>query len=301
MIFPDLPLGQLVTLRAGDTELVCAPECGARLLALRVDGRDVLRPASAAAVRSPSAYGFAAFPLLPYSGPIFGGGFCFAGEWRPLARNVATEPTATHGEGWISPWRIEAVDERAVTLVTDYAPAAQAFPFAWRGQLQLSLAPGRLAVVMTLVNRDHRPMPAGLGLHPYFPKEPGTRLQFDCTGVWPPDAPEAATSGCGPLEGGLDFTTGQDVAPMVVDRCFEGWDGRASLTAPDGFVTRIEADEVFGKLQVYSAWDYPYVCVEPVTNANDGFNRAAHGVPGHAVAVLAPGRRLTGTITISAL
>ena len=41
MIFPDLPLGQLVTLRAGGSELVCAPECGARLLAFRVQGRDV--------------------------------------------------------------------------------------------------------------------------------------------------------------------------------------------------------------------------------------------------------------------
>ena len=62
--------------------------------------------------------------------------------------------------------------------------------------------------------------------------------------------------------------------------------------------TVIEADPVFGKLQVYDAWDYPYLCVEPVTNANDGFNRAALGVPGHAVTILAPGHSLTGAISI---
>jgi galactose mutarotase-like enzyme len=28
-------------------------------------------------------------------------------------------------------------------------------------------------------------------------------------------------------------------------------------------------------LQIYDAWDYPYLCVEPVSNANDGFNRMA--------------------------
>ena len=29
-----------------------------------------------------------------------------------------------------------------------------------------------------------RPMPAGMGMHPYFPKAPGTVLAFDATGLW---------------------------------------------------------------------------------------------------------------------
>ena len=300
MPFPALAVGDLITLRDGGSELVVAPECGARLVAFRVEGRDVLRPASEDALRSAVAYGFAAFPLMPYSGPIFGGGFRFRGQWHPLARNVSAEPSATHGEGWIRPWRIAAADNRSMELAMEYVPAADAFPFAWRGRLRLAVSAGRLAIGLELVNRDHRPMPAGLGLHPYFPKAAGTMLRFDCTGVWPPDAPEAVAQSCGPLEDGLDFTAGRDVGPLVLDRCFEGWDGTATLTAPDGFVTRIEADAAFGKLQVYSAWDYPFVCVEPVTNANDGFNRAALDVPCHAVTVLAPGARLAGTVTISA-
>lgn len=300
MPFQPLPLGELVTLRDGGSELVVAPACGARLVAFRVDGRDVLRPASAAALASTAAYGFAAFPLMPYSGPIFGGGFRLRGEWHPLARNVAAEPTATHGEAWIKPWRVEAACDRSLALSLDHAPAPGSFPFAWRGGLTLALEEGRLTVGLELANRDHRPMPAGLGLHPYFPKAPGTVLRFDCTGSWPPDAPEATARGCGPLEEGLDFRDGRDIGPLVLDRCFEGWDGVATLTAPDGFVTRIDADAAFGKLQVYSAWDYPYVCVEPVTNANDGFNRAALDVPSHGVAVLEPGRNLAGRVTITA-
>ncbi|MGH6892762.1 MAG: hypothetical protein ACREEP_10925, partial [Dongiaceae bacterium] len=62
---------------------------------------------------------------------------------------------------------------------------------------------------------------------------------------------------------------------------------------------RIEADGTFGKLQIYDAWDYPYICVEPVSNANDGFNRAAEGVPGNAMVILEPGRSLAGRITIT--
>jgi len=297
----NLPaLGRLVTLRSGSAELVVAPECGARIVSFRVDGRDVLRPASEETLRSTAPYGFAAFPLMPYSGPIFGDGFDFLGEHYPLARNVPAEPTPTHGEGWIFPWRIEAQSGSAIALSMDYAPSPNAFPFAWRGEIGFALEDARLRIDLKLVNRDFRPMPAGLGMHPYFPKSPGTILQFDCTGVWPPDAPEAVKLGCGPLEPGLDFRQGQDVFPIVLDRCFEGWNGVATLTAADGVVTRLEADPVFGKLQVYDAWDYPYICVEPVTNANDGFNRMAHNVPGHSVAVLEPGRSLAGSLTIAA-
>ena len=52
MPFAPLAVRQLVTLRDGGSELVVAPECGARLVAFRVDGRDVLRPASAAMLKS---------------------------------------------------------------------------------------------------------------------------------------------------------------------------------------------------------------------------------------------------------
>ena len=275
-----------------------APACGARLCAYRAGGRDVLRPASEDALASAFPYGFAAFPLMPYSGPIFGGGFSYGGAFHPLARNVPAEPSATHGEGWIRPWQILDRTDKTVHLRLDYEPTEHAFPFAWRGDIVYALAGGRLTARLSLTNRDHRPMPGGMGLHPYFPKGPGTILRFDATGLWPPDAPEAVELGAGPIQPGLDFRAGQDADPIVLDRCYEGWDGRATLMAADGVTTVIEADPVFGKLQVYDAWDYPYLCVEPVTNANDGFNRAARGVPGHAVVVLAPGQSLTGVISI---
>ena len=297
----NLPaLGQVVTLRKGGAELIVAPECGARLVALRVDGRDVLRPAAEEALRAAIPYGFAAFPLMPYSGPIFGGGFRFGGVWYELSRNVPAEPTATHGEGWIRPWRTEALSEESIGVALDYQPIPGAFPFAWRGELRFTVTERRLTVELKLTNRDHRPMPAGLGLHPYFPKAPGTTLKFDATGVWPPDAPDAVGMGSGRLEAGLDFRAGEDIGPIVFDRCFEGWDGTATLIAPDGFTTRIQADATFGKLQIYDAWDYPYICIEPVTNANDGFNRAALDVPGHAVVVLEPGKSVAGRIAIEA-
>ena len=183
--------GPLLTLKQGRHELVLAPECGARIAAFRSDGRDVLRPASAETLERAYVYGFGGFPLLPYSGPIFGGGFAFARQWHPLARTVREEPTATHGEGWIRPWTVQSQAADRIVLALDHRPEPGTFPFAWRGRLSFALGPDGLTIDLDLTCRDHRPMPAGMGFHPYFPKPAGTRLQFEATGVWPPDAPEA--------------------------------------------------------------------------------------------------------------
>ena len=180
----------------------------------------------------------------------------------------------------------------------DHEPEAGTFPFRFRGHVRYALSDSGLSILLRVTSRDHRPMPAGIGIHPYFPKHPGTRLRFDAVGVWPADSPEVVGEGCQQLAEGLSFREGPDVSEMVVDRLYEGWDGRAELTVGNGVRTVVEADGALDKLQIYSAWDYPYVCVEPVSNANDGFNRMAAGVPGHGVRVLEPGRSIEGAIRI---
>ncbi|HZT18298.1 MAG TPA: hypothetical protein VFA23_02785 [Dongiaceae bacterium] len=292
--------GPLVHLEHGAYALTVAPEFGARMVSFRHAGRDVLRPTSEAVLAHPTVYGFAGFPLMPYSGPLFGPGFTFAGASHVLARNVREEPTATHGDSWIAPFRILDRGDAALELEMTHEPTPGRFPFRYRGYLRYALCEEGLSILLRVTSRDHRPMPAGLGIHPYFPKHAGTRLRFASVAVWPPDAPEAVSLGCQPLVEGLDFSEGRDVSAMVIDRLFEGWDGRAEIIAADGARTLIEADGVLDKLQIYSAWDYPYVCVEPVSNANDGFNRMAAGVPGHGVRVLDPGRSIEGTVRISA-
>ena len=290
--------GPLVTLDHGPYALTVAPGFGARMVSFRHDGRDLLRPTPDSVLAKPVLYGFAGFPLMPYSGPLFGPGFSFAGVDYALDRNVREEPSATHGDSWIAPFRVLDRSSAVLALEMMHEPAAGTFPFRYRGYVRYSLTEKGLAILLRVTSCDHRPMPAGLGIHPYFPKPPGTRLRFASVGVWPADAPEAVALGCEPLSEGLDFGPGPDVSEMVVDRLYEGWDGRAELIAPDGFRTVIEADGVLDKMQIYSAWDYPYVCVEPVSNANDGFNRMAAGVPSHGVRVLEPGRAIEGTVRI---
>lgn len=292
--------GPVIALAHGAYELVVAAGFGGRIVSFRHGARSLLRPTPDAVLARPRVYEFAGFPLMPYSGPLFGPGFTFAGLAHALDRTVREEPTATHGDAWISPFAVTESDPAALTLEMEHVPEPGTFPFRWRGLIRYALSDRGLSINLRLTSRDHRPMPAGIGFHPYFPRSTGTRLKFEALGVWPADAPEAVATGCGELIEGLSFRDGPDVSQMVVDRLYEGWDGKATLMASDGFETVIEADGVLDKLQIYSAWDYPYVCVEPVSNANDGFNRMAAGVPSHGVRVLEPNRSIEGTIRIFA-
>jgi aldose 1-epimerase len=277
---------------------IIAPDFGGRIVSLTHGERQVLRPTPETALEAPSVYEFAGFPLMPYSGPLFGLGFTFAGEVFHLDRTVREEPTATHGDAWIARLGIKRQSQEDILLIYQHVPREGTFPFRWDGEIAFAVAENVFSISLRVTSRDHRLMPVGIGFHPYFPKPPGTRLRFNAVAVWPPDAPEAVKRACEPIPPGLDFTDGLDVSEVVLDRLYEGWDGRAELTLPDGWRTVVEADGALSKLQLYSAWDYPYVCVEPVSNANDGFNRMAAGVPCHGVRVLDPGQSIEGEIRI---
>lgn len=290
--------GTLLTLRHGSYSLVVAPGFGARIVSFRYGTRDILRPTPDIIVNEPKVYEFAGFPLMPYSGPLFGPGFSFNGDSYVLDRTVREEPTATHGDAWIGAFDVRQQTENTLLLEFEHIPEPATFPFRWRGTVEYRLSDSGLSILLNVTSRDNQLMPAGLGFHPYFPKSKRTRLAFNAVGIWPADAPEVVTKGCGPLLDGLSFRDGPDVSEMVVDRLYEGWDGRAVLTYSDGHRTHITADGSLNKLQVYSAWHYPYVCVEPVSNTNDGFNRMTHGIPSHGIRILESGRSIEGTIRI---
>lgn len=293
-----LPLGEIVTLASDNALLEVAPACGARLLSFTIAGRNVLRPLASRS-GNPPPYEFAGFPLLPYSGPIFGGGFTFEGKAYPLGRTIAAEGDPVHGDGWTGNWTIATRGPDKLTLTYEHEPREGAFPFRWTGQLTYAVTANALSVDMRLANSDSRAFPAGMGFHPYFPRPPGTRLQFAHGEVWPADGPEAVAIEPTVIEG-LDFNAGQDVTELVVDRCFEAWPGAAHIAHPNGRSVTVTASREFGKMQIYVPWYAPFLCVEPVTNANDGFNRARHGVLRHGVVRLAPGQTLSGTIRIEA-
>jgi aldose 1-epimerase len=135
-----------------------------------------------------------------------------------------------------------------------------------------------------VTNTGTQPMPAGLGFHPYFPAREGERLQAGVTGVWLIDDDCLPTTVVeGPWRS--DWAAGAPTAvSALIDNCYTGWDGVATLSAPGGASTTLTASPDCRWLHVYSPPGADFVCAEPVANRPDPFSGEDSGIK-----VLAPG------------
>ncbi len=282
----------MLTLRSGPNTMVVAPEHGAGVIGWMMAGTSVLRRAvpSAAVAGNPHTMGW--FPLLPYCNRIGQGRFVWQGREYDLAPNFGDNPHTIHGIGWQRPWSVESVADDRVALSLTHA--ADAFwPFAFRADIAYRVEPAAVAVTMAITNRHAAAAPAGLGLHPYFPKTNAAALRFDAAGVWV-NGPDMLPSAQGVVPPDWDHTLARPVAPSRLDNCFTGWNGQAEILAGPASLC-IDASAVFGNLQVFTPDWGDFFCVEPVTHVPDALNRPGLP-PDQAMATLRPDQTLDGTI-----
>ncbi|AWK87118.1 aldose 1-epimerase [Azospirillum thermophilum] len=287
----------LATLRHGAIACLLAPDCGGSIARLTVEGPrgpiDLLRPASPAALAGTFAPDMGCFPLVPFSNRIGGGRFTFR-QRRVRLETDPGSPHRIHGHGWQNPWMVEGLDGRSARLT--YRHGADDWPWRYAAAQDISVERDGLTVSMELVNLSDEPMPAGIGLHPYFPKPPGTVLTANVATVWRNDdtllplAREAVPEA-------WDFPRGVRMDEVVLDNGFTGWDGVATLDLPAlGHRLTIAADGPFGHLIVYAPRGESYLCVEPVSHMTDAVNRTEE--PDAGLRVLEPGERLAGTVRL---
>ncbi len=294
-----MPPPQSLRLRADDLALDLVPEVGGGIAGFRVGSIDLMRLASPADLAARNPRQLASFPLFPYSNRVVNGRFIFDSQVYPLALNSSPHPHTLHGNAWQRPWRVEAARPTSVQLVLDHDPArdgADAWPFAYRAAQVFRLESGLLELTMTVSNRDSRPMPAGFGLHPYFPRTRDVRLTAQAGGVWR-NTPDMMPVEHTPVPEAWDFSKGRMIAGVAVDNCFTGWGGKALIEWPDRHRgLSIEASPEFRNLVVFVPPNQEFFCVEPVSNVNDGFNKLARKEPDTGVVVLQPGETLTGIV-----
>lgn len=288
----------MIALAAGPSCVVLAPEAGGAILGWRVGRDPVLRGTDPGAVLSGRARGMGAFPLVPFSNRIGGGGFTFAGRNYAIARADPAFPTPIHGLGWVRRWDPVAVSAATARLrLVHPARAADLalWPFAFDAELAFDVSATTLRVGLRLVNRHAGPAPAGLGLHPYFPRKAGARLRFRAAGVWRATA-ERLPIGLGPVPPAWDHAAGLAVGAVALDDVFAGWDGTAEIGLGSRHVT-LTGSGIFGHLVVFTPPGADFFCVEPVSHATDAVNRGEpRSVTG--LAVLAPGEALEGEVAL---
>ena len=142
-------------------------------------------------------------------------------------------------------------------------------------------------------------MPAGIGLHPFFPRGDGTRLRTELARVWLCQADKIPEQRV-PLPRSWDFRDGRALDGLDLDHCFDGWNGRAAITWPQARLElALEADPVFSFAVIYAPPHKPFFCFEPVSHANLALNLAERGVSEVGFRRLEPGETLRGTLRFS--
>jgi aldose 1-epimerase len=289
----------LLDLHAAPFALTLCPEIGGGIVRAEGWGQELLRPAREMAVAARDPLRLACYVLIPFSNRVRDARFAFDGHSYQLARNFGSEPHAIHGNGWQRAWQVARSDGREAVLALSHDPARDggaAWPFAYRAEQAYRLTAEGFAVGLRLTNQDARRMPAGLGLHPFFPLTPATRLAARLGGVWLSDDRKLPSKHTG-LPPVWDFAGGQPAAPLSLDNCFTGWDQQAVIEWPDRHLRlTLEASSNLRQLVIFVPQALDYFCVEPVSNINDAFNLAAEGVPDTGMVVLEPGETMTTEI-----
>ena len=280
----------MLRLQAGEASVVLAPEIGGALVGWTVGPLPVLRRALPESIVHGGVRGLAGFPLVPFANRIAYGRFQWDGQAYQLARNFGDHSHTIHGVGWQSVWMVEQVSAEAATLRLDYRPRPERWPFPFEAELHFALTEDALTAALRVTNRHTAAAPAGLGLHPYFPRSMFSRLRFTAAGVWLNGA-DALPNRHESVPQDWDHRGGRQVGSVVLDNCFTGWDGVAELEGAQ-LSLRLEADATLRHLQVYTPEGQDFFCVEPASHMPDAINR-----PAHPMRVLAPGESLAARIT----
>ena len=260
----------MIHLSAGATTLSLDLARGGGVRAFDWRGHAVFaaRPADA------GPFGLGNFVLLPFAGRIAQARLVADGVAVQLARNFpgrSDYPHAIHGVGWQAAWRVDVVDAAHLQLSHAHDPAGQdaAWPWAYTAQQCVTVRDDGYDHALTLTNCAARPMPAGLGLHPYFPRA-GARLTLGVDGYWATGPDDLPTAWCA-LGAAPDWFGAAGLEGAMIDHSFTGRQGAVHIDWPTHRLV-MAASDALAFTHVYVPRGLDYFCVEPVSHRPDAVN-----------------------------
>ncbi len=284
-----------VTLAKGEMLLELDPCAGGSISKLKHRDLDVLRPAPERVGPAFDPVKYSAFAMAPFVGRIHDAQFSLNGEDIELHANFPPEPHAIHGHGWQDVWKVETQSKTSATLL--YHHEADAWPWTYDARQTFKLSDNCLTMALSVKNLSDTPMPAGLGWHPYFPRE-GATLIVPTTHVWTVDS-ETGDNTPTPVKITGDLSRARIVEHLTLDSTYSVGAGAIELNWPTHGVT-IKADPIFSHATVFVPAGQNYFCAEPITHAPNAVNsNLPSDVSG--LAWLSPGETLSGTIKLSVI
>jgi len=293
-----MAIGGPPVLQAGQLRLELNPSIGGSISAfvLRAEHGEfpILRKCNSG---SESVLDAASFPLVPFVNRIRGGRFAFRGQKVELHPNMAGDPSPLHGQGWLSPWNVEHSDDRRALL--SFRHSAGEWPWDYEAQQEFTLDETALSIRLTCRNSSDRPMPCGLGQHPYFECSAQTRIDTDVTGVWTIDEHVLPVEKI-PATGRFGLRD-RPVCGQDLDHGFAGWGGSATIRDPQSPVSIRMSSPDARYFQLYSPASGGIFVAEPVTQANAALNEPEERWAELGMRVLDPGEAMSLDMTLEVI
>ena len=279
-----------LVLRSDELEVVLLPELGARIHRLRAFGTDLLRTPADPAHHADDPFFWGAYVMAPWCNRVQPGPMPIAGRTVDLPANFA-DGSAIHGQVFARPWQVGADGSLRVTG----GGGGDGWPWPYEVVARVTVEGPTLTCDYLLVNRSDGPMPAGVGLHPWFRRPVALRIPAEA--VYPANTGSARDPI--PVAGAHDLRV-----VRVPDAGLDGtWTALAGprielAWAPAGISASIAVEAERTLVAVATPGQLGAVAVEPQTHGPDGLRRLEHGEP-DAMALLPPGESLSLTVRIT--
>jgi aldose 1-epimerase len=271
---------------SGDVSVALVPSVGARLHRVVAFGHDVLRTPPTVEHHRREPFSWGAFVMVPWCNRVPEGRLVFGDRTVEVPTNTVDDglASAIHGLAYDRPWwvdgdgalRIEGGDE---------------LPWAWSARQHTTVDGAAVRVALSLRNEGDGPMPAGMGLHPWFTADGGLEVRVAADRVYP-------RSGVLPVGDPVPVGERTDLRsrrlpPWGMDDVFTGVGSPLAelLWVDKGVRCVVEAAAAASHVTVAAFPDMQSVAVEPQSHATDGHRRRRDGEPG-GVAVLGAGEEL---------
>ncbi|MGL6074278.1 MAG: aldose 1-epimerase [Fimbriiglobus sp.] len=250
--------------------------------------------------------------LFPFPNRFKHGRFRFEGQEYQLPLNDSTKTHAIHGFSPRNPWRVvETRIEADFAEITGEFRLSQDVPdlvHYWPGDLILrlsyQLSEHELRVVAVVTNPEDRPVPFGLGYHPYFqlpdfagqPAD-GYMLHAPAQYIWHA-VDSLATGEQLPIPSEVDFGTSKPIGSVALDHLYGGLGEApfAVLAHPESrFRLTMQTDKVFRELLLFTPPHRQAVAIEPYTCSTDAANFSERGLDA-GWRILAPGEKFEASV-----
>jgi aldose 1-epimerase len=252
--------------------------------------------------------------LFPFPNRIRAGKFQWDGKDYHIPTNL--HGNAIHGFVLDRPWRVSVADDQ--TAIGEFqlsvdAPDRMGFwPADFLIEVRYTLLGPVLRADFRCVNADDKPLPWGLGTHPYFraplvpesaPKD--VLVQVPAAEMWELSPDCLPTGKKLPVSGRTDLREGERLEGLKLDDVLTSLTPQGEqietilMDAKGGVQVAQVYDSVFRECVVYTPPGRPSVCIEPYTCVTDAINLQPQGIDA-GWRVLKPGDEFRTWIEIRA-